>query len=129
MTVLLDTHALLWWWAQPECLSARVVSALKSPDTRAFVSAATAWEITTKYRIGKLPSGGRIVTEWSERIRLDRFQELPVTSQHALRAGTLPGAHRDPFDRMLAAQSIIEEIAVISIDEALSALGASRIWE
>jgi PIN domain nuclease of toxin-antitoxin system len=102
---------------------------MRSPDTTVLVSAASAWEIATKHRIGKLPAGGRIVMEWDERIQTDRFQQLPVTAHHALRAGTLPGPHRDPFDRMLAAQSIIEEIPVLSSDDALSALGASRIWE
>jgi len=67
--------------------------------------------------------------EWGERMRVDRFRELPVAPHHALRACTLPGAHRDPFDRVLAAQSILEEIPVISTDETLNALGASRIWE
>jgi PIN domain nuclease of toxin-antitoxin system len=126
---LLDTHALLWWWAQPEHLSLRVLGLLKDPQTTVVVSAASAWEIATKHRIGKLPSGGTIIAQWDERIATDGFIELAISPGHALRAGTLPGTHRDPFDRMLAAQSILEEIPVISIDEALSSLGAARIWE
>ena len=93
-----------------------------------MVSAASAWEISTKYRIGKYPNGGRVISEWSDRIETDRFQEISITSAHALRAGSLPGKHRDPFDRMLAAQSIIEALAVVSSDSAISDLGAERIW-
>ncbi|MEX2443855.1 MAG: type II toxin-antitoxin system VapC family toxin [Alkalispirochaeta sp.] len=129
VTVLLDTHVLLWWWGQPDRLSPRVLAMLRDPETVVRVSAASAWEIATKYRIGKLPSGATIVKSWEERIGLDGFRELSMTPRHALRAGTLPGLHRDPFDRMLAAQSILEEISVVSSDEALSALGAARIWE
>lgn len=129
VTVLLDTHALLWWWGQPDRLSSRVLGLLRDPETAVVVSAASAWEIATKHRIGRLPSGAAIVPQWEARLGVDGFRELAMTSRHALRAGTLPGMHRDPFDRMLAAQSILEDIPVVSIDDALTALGASRIWE
>lgn len=127
--MLLDTHVLLWWWAEPGKLSERVFALLRDSHTRLFVSAASAWEISTKHRIGKLPSGGRIIRDWDERITADGFLELPISAHHALRAGNLPGEHRDPFDRMLVAQSIVENLPVISADNALSALGAHRIWE
>ncbi|TVQ26796.1 MAG: type II toxin-antitoxin system VapC family toxin [Spirochaetaceae bacterium] len=127
--LLLDTHALLWWWSDPGRLAARVDSLLRDPANIIHVSAASAWEIATKHRIGKFPDGGRIVAQWEERIASDRFFELPMTFRHALRAGSLPGDHRDPFDRMLAAQSIIEGLSVVSIDEQISALGAERVWE
>ncbi len=129
MTYLLDTHVLLWWWSKPDKLSPRVLSLVKDRENRLFVSAASAWEIATKHRIGKYPQGGRIIEEWSLRLRADRFQELPITSTHALRAGRLPGAHRDPFDRMLAAQGLLEDLPVLSADHAVSDLGAPRIWE
>jgi len=128
MTYLVDTHVLLWWWSKPEKLSRRVLALLRDPENGVFVSAASAWEIATKYRIGKYPPGGRIVEEWSTRIRVDRFQELPISSTHALRAGRLPGTHRDPFDRMLAAQGLLEDLPVLSTDPAISGLGAARIW-
>ena len=128
VTVLLDTHVLLWWWGRPDRLSQRVLTLLRDPHTVVYASAASAWEIATKHRIGKLPSGGKIVTQWEKRIAVDGFAELSITSRHALRGGSLPGAHRDPFDRVLAAQSISENIPVVSIDQALSALGAHRIW-
>lgn len=81
--------------------------------------------IATKYRIGKFPQGGTIIEEWAIRIREDRFEELPISSLHALRVGRLPGEHRDPFDRMLAAQGILEELPVISMDPAISSLAAA----
>ncbi len=127
--ILLDTHTLLWWWSQPARLSPRVLGLLKDPHTTVLVSAASAWEISTKFRIGKLPSGGTIIAQWDERIRTDGFLQLSITPGHALRAGAIPGTLRDPFDRMLAAQSVMEELPVASIDEALSTLGAERLWE
>jgi PIN domain nuclease of toxin-antitoxin system len=127
--LLLDTHALLWWWSDPDRLTARVDSLLRDPANTIHVSAASAWEIATKHRIGKFPDGGRIVQQWEERIASDRFSELPMTCRHALRAGSLPGDHRDPFDRMIAAQGIVEGLLVVSIDERISALGAERAWE
>ena len=129
MTLLLDTHTLLWWWSQPDRLSSRVRALLRDPANTILVSAASAWEVATKYRIGKYPDGGRVVSEWEERMEPDGFRELPISVRHALRAGTLPGEHRDPFDRMLAAQSLIEGVPVASTDPSLSALGAERIWE
>lgn len=127
--ILLDTHTLLWWWAQHKKLSPMILARLRDPTTVVAVSAASAWEVATKWRIGKYPPGGRIVKEWRDRTREDGFVELPVTTTHALRAGTLPGEHRDPFDRMLTAQSICENVPIASNDESLSALGAQRLWQ
>lgn len=127
--LLVDTHVLLWWWAEPARLTLRVRDLIRDRRVEVLVSAACAWEIATKYRIGKLPSGGRIAREWSDRLAVDGFVPLSVTPEHALRAGMMPGDHRDPFDRMLAAQSMIESIPIASRDEALSELGARRVWE
>jgi PIN domain nuclease of toxin-antitoxin system len=128
MTLLLDTHVLLWWWSEPEKLPPRVRALVTDRRNRILVSSATAWEISTKHRIGKYPEGGRVVEEWGERVQTDGFQELPVLWSHALKAGALPGDHRDPFDRMLAAQSILESVPIASGDVVLSAFGAERIW-
>ena len=106
-----------------------MLSLVKDPGNVIVVSAASAWEISTKHRIGKLPVGARIAHEWIDRIRKDSFTELPISSIHALRAGAIPSDHRDPFDRMIAAQSILEKIPVASIDQAINDLGAERIWE
>lgn len=129
MTLLLDTHVLLWWWSEPTRLSPRAIALLRDPADRVLVSAASAWEISTKHRIGKYPAGGAVLAEWGQRLATDGFAELCISSAHALRAGSIPGEHRDPFDRMLAAQSILERVPVVSRDQALSALGAERIWE
>ena len=128
MTVLLDTHALLWWWSRADLLSHRARATIRDPATTVLVSAASAWEIATKTRIGKLPAGGQILAAWQRRIDADRFLELPVGWNHAIRAGGIRSEHRDPFDRMLAAQSVIEAVPVVSVDPAISNLGADRIW-
>lgn len=128
MTLLLDTHALLWWWSEPHRLSARVSALVRDSANRVLVSAASAWELATKVRIGRYPGGYQIVAQWEERLRASRFDELAMTARHALKAGSLAGDHRDPFDRMLAAQSLIEGIPIASVDETLSGLGAERIW-
>ncbi len=86
MNILLDTHALLWWWSEPEKLSPRVRWILLDSSTEVSVSAASAWEIARKFRIGKLPSGGRIIEQWMESIAEDRFRELAMSARHALRA-------------------------------------------
>lgn len=129
MTLLLDTHAVLWWWSAPSRLATRVLTLIKDPATTIVVSAASAWEVATKLRIGKLPDGERLTVEWVERLRIDAFTEIAISSQHALRAGAIPSDHRDPFDRMIAAQSILEGFPVASIDHALSDLGAQRVWD
>lgn len=87
---LIFTHVLLWWWAQPDHLSSRALGLLNDPHNSVVFSAASAGEIATKYRIGKMPSGGRIITQWEERIGTDGFMELTISPGHYLRAGTLP---------------------------------------
>jgi PIN domain nuclease of toxin-antitoxin system len=126
--LLLDTCVLLWWWSEPSRLSARASGLLRDPANRVLVSAASAWEIATKHRLGKLPRGSGIVAQWAERLTVDGFSELPIGAAHALRTGSLPGDHRDPFDRMLAAQSLIEGVPLLSPDTAIKTLGADLIW-
>lgn len=126
--LLLDTHALLWWWNDSSRLPPRVRARVADPAVEIIVSAASAWEIATKYRIGTLPAGGRIIAQWEERLQRDRFTQLAISASHALKAGSMPGAHRDPFDRVLAAQSLLEGVPCASGDEALELLGAERVW-
>jgi PIN domain nuclease of toxin-antitoxin system len=128
MTLLLDTCTLLWWWAEPARLSTTAHALIADPANEIRVSATSAWEIATKHRIGKFPEGAALVADWENRLRQSGFRELPITHRHALRAGSLPGPHRDPFDRMLAAQSLLEGWSVLSCDPALAACGAAVLW-
>ena len=125
---LLDTHALLWWWGQPDRLSHRALTLLREPGNTIFISAASALEIAIKTRIQKLPGGRRIIASWEERLREDGFIEMPVHPRHTFRAGLIPAARRDPFDRLIAAQGIIEEMPVIGADRKIADLGAETAW-
>jgi PIN domain nuclease of toxin-antitoxin system len=101
---------------------------LEDPNVAVFVSAATAWELTTKYRTGKLQQAAVIAENLPSLITRCRFQPLPITVEHGHRAGLLPGKHKDPFDRMLAAQAIIDDLDLVSADPAMAALGARVVW-
>lgn len=128
MTVLLDTCALLWWWADPGQLSPKALTLLKDPSNKIFVSSATAWEIATKTRRGKLPQGPVMLEDWEKRMTEDGFAELSITSLHAKKAGLLAGDHRDPFDRMIAAQSLLTGLPVVTSDPEIGNLGTSVLW-
>ena len=92
------------------------------------MSAASAWEITTKYRIGKLPEASELVPNIAEAIADEGFEELPVSVNAGARAGTLPEVHRDPFDRMLIAQAILHNLVLVSADELFDRYGVERLW-
>jgi PIN domain nuclease of toxin-antitoxin system len=128
MRLLLDTHALLWWWSDDKRLSKRAAAAIADETHTVMVSAASAWEIATKHRIGKLPGAEQAVREFNELIIADGFTHLPVTYQHALKAGGFTHDHRDPFDRMLAAQSIIEGATLVTDDAAMKLFRAKCFW-
>jgi PIN domain nuclease of toxin-antitoxin system len=115
---LIDTHILLWWLFNDPKLNTECRDILRNPAHRILVSSVSAWEIATKYRIGKLPEAKQIVKEYSQILHQAKFIELPITSAHALRAGSLPILHRDPFDRMIMAQAELENLPVITYDEA-----------
>jgi PIN domain nuclease of toxin-antitoxin system len=128
MRLLLDTHTLLWWAFDSRELSRRASALIADRSNTIFVSSASAWEISTKYRLGRLPEAGVLVQDmpgWFERVGLT---ELPITIAHAQRAGMLPQPHRDPFDRMLAAQSLLENVPVLGRDEAIADLGVQLVW-
>lgn len=128
MKLLLDTHALLWWLSGNTALSVTARDAVADTANTAYVSAATGWEIATKYRIGKLPSAAPIIGRFEEVLRRYKFYELPITLAHAEKAGSLPGEHRDPFDRMLIAQAIAERMRFVSLDSKADAFGVARLW-
>jgi PIN domain nuclease of toxin-antitoxin system len=112
MKILLDTHALLWWLEKPRFLSAAAQRAIADRDNTVFVSAASIWEIVIKKSIGKLV----ISDDFESAIQKNDFVYLPVTSTHAFGLASLPDFHRDPFDRMLVAQSICEAMTILTRD-------------
>jgi PIN domain nuclease of toxin-antitoxin system len=129
MRLLLDTHALLWALAEPHRLSRRAADLIMSPTNDVLVSAASAWEIATKYRLGRLRGAGPIVAGFAAHLAMLRAEELPVRSIHALAAGNFAVEHRDPFDRMLAAQAQVEGVPLLTDDPAFSAFPVLRtLW-
>lgn len=128
MRLLLDTHALIWWLAGSNRLSMTAHRAIADESNRILVSAASAWELTTKYRLGKLPGVEQIADRIPDAIAEQGFEELPITVDDAARAGALPGPHRDPFDRMLIAQSQSHALAIVSTDDKFDQYGVRRIW-
>jgi len=128
MRVLLDTHAFLWWLDGDRRLSTRARRTVGNEDNTVLVSAASAWEIATKFRIGKLPGAAEVATDISGCIIRQNFEMFDITVLHAQRASGLPGPHRDPFDRMLAAQAQIEDLPIITNDLVFDDYGVSRIW-
>lgn len=128
MKLLLDTHAVLWWVYDDPKLSRAAAQAIRADDNEVFVSAATAWEITTKFRLGKLSTFERIASDVGAEIVANGFGELPVTVRHGQRAGGLPGPLKDPFDRMLIAQAILEDLSLVSNEETFDTYGINRLW-
>lgn len=128
MKVLLDTHALLWAAAYDDLLSPRARHLIQPQRNEVFVSAVSAWEIATKYRLGKLSKAQALVDDFVPAIRSAGYIALPITLEHALRAGRFTADHKDPFDRMLAAQAIHEDMALISNDEQLDVFSVHREW-
>jgi len=126
--LLLDTHALLWWLAGDTALTTTARAAIADEANSVFVSAASAWEITTKHRIGKLPAVAAIVYDLDRTIRDQGFASLPITLRHGQIAGNLPGQHRDPFDRMLIAQAIAEQLVLVSNETLFDTFAVIRLW-
>jgi PIN domain nuclease of toxin-antitoxin system len=128
MRLLLDTHAWLWWITDDPSLSAAARAAIGDETNDIFVSAASAWEIATKHRLGKLEGLPQAAARFAELVAADGFQHLAVDYLHALRAGAYDVAHRDPFDRMLAAQSEIESLPLVTRDPAFAAFSIATLW-
>ena len=128
MNLLLDTHALIWWLAGSPQLSAPARSAIENTQSITWVSAATAWEITTKYRMGKLPQVAPVVGNLAHELQRRGFELLDISFAHACLAGNLRHDHKDPFDRMLIAQSLLENYALVSNEALFDSFGIQRIW-
>lgn len=129
MRLLLDTHTLLWALTEPKRLSTIARNAVASPSNELVVSAASAWEIATKHRLGRLPQADALIAAYPQ--HLDRLgaQRLPVSELHALTAGRLEWDHRDPFDRILAAQGMLESLTLVTNDPPIiDFTGVRTLW-
>jgi PIN domain nuclease of toxin-antitoxin system len=128
MKLLLDSHTFYWWDEGDNQLSQAAKDAILDPANEKFISAATVWEMTIKYASGKESGFLRIITDTSSIMASHGFRELPITIRDAQVAGSLPVHHRDPFDRMLVAQSIVEGMRLVSSDAILDKYAATRLW-
>jgi PIN domain nuclease of toxin-antitoxin system len=126
--VLLDTHALLWATLSPTSLSRKAAGIIADERNVILVSAASAWEVATKVRLGKLPGAEVLEREFLDVMEDAGYTAVPIDIESALRAGRLTGEHRDPFDRMIAAQALADDLPVISADPKLDSFGIRRIW-
>ena len=125
---LLDSHVLLWWWFDPGRLPTEVRLVLINPTSEVFVSAASIWELSLKHHQGKLPELAAVIDDLPGLLQADGFQPLAMSISHGLRAGGYSQPHRDPFDRMLAAQAELERLVLISADQQLANFPCQSLW-
>ena len=126
---LLDTHVLLWVLTDPARLSDPVAHLLGDSSNRLHISAASAWEIATKVRLGKLPLAESITMGFTQHLRRAAIETLDIATEHAILGGAMGWAHRDPFDRMIAATAMVEGIALVSSDAVFGGVNGLRvIW-
>lgn len=128
MRALLDTHAFLWWITDDPRLSARVHKIIGEGDNELFLSAASGWEIAIKAQLGRLQLSGDLVGFISQQLHLNAIQSLPIQMSHALHIHTLPSLHRDPFDRLLVAQSQLENLPILTADPQIARYSVTTIW-
>ncbi len=128
IAILLDTHALLWWTHQPASLSRDALDAIANGANTVFVSPVSAIEIATKSRKNRLEFDSPLAHDFVAQTRSEGFTELPVSSEHAQLAGSFDGPHKDPWDRLLAAQARLDGLVLVTSDEAMTAFGAATLW-
>lgn len=129
MRLLLDTHALLWWLSGDPHLASPARKAIQDEASAVYVSAASAWEIATKARIGKLPGAESLAQDFAVEIKEHGFLPLAISVEHGQRAGNLPGPHKDPFDRMLIAQAQADNLVLVSNELVFDHYGVQRLWD
>jgi PIN domain nuclease of toxin-antitoxin system len=127
LRLLLDTHALLWWATDDSALPDSARGRIAQSES-VVVSAASAWEMAIKVNLGRLPSAIDLVSDFEDTLSRRGFQVLTITAAHGIRAGLLPGPHKDPFDRMLIAQAQAENLTVVSSDTVFDHYGVRRLW-
>ena len=123
MTLLLDTHALLWWLDDNPLLSRSALEALADAGTIVFVSPVSVWEVAIKENVGKLS----VPPDWIEKVEASHLKPMPITLQHGRLAGSLPLHHRDPFDRMLVAQAMAEGLTIVTRDPRIARYGVPTL--
>jgi PIN domain nuclease of toxin-antitoxin system len=128
MRALLDTHAFLWWITDSPRLSSRVREIIADGRNELFFSAASGWEIGIKARLGRVEIPGDLERFLTEQLSQNAIQVLPIYLSHALRTYTLPGHHRDPFDRLLVSQALLERLPIMSADSQISRYPVETIW-
>jgi PIN domain nuclease of toxin-antitoxin system len=128
MRLLLDTHTLIWWLTENSSLPDSARKLIAHRNNIALVSAVSAWEISTKVRLGRLAVAADLASDFAGYLVQERFEKLAITLEHGIRAGSLPGTHKDPFDRMLVAQAQLEGLAIVSNDTQLDGYGVRRLW-
>ena len=128
MQILLDTHALLWWMIGDARLSPKARAAVGAESAEVLVSAASAWELAMKVRLGKLPEAARLTHRLAESLAEQNFTPLGISMEHGRLGGLLPGPHRDPFDRILAAQALLEDLPLVTNDAAFASFGVKVLW-
>lgn len=128
MRLLLDTHALIWWLAGSDRLANKARDAIADEGNAVLVSAASAMEISTKYRIGKLPGAGRLAEDFEAVVADQGFGELPISVRHARLAGALAIAHKDPFDRLLIVQAQADGLVLVSNEANFDGFAVQRLW-
>jgi PIN domain nuclease of toxin-antitoxin system len=126
--LLIDTHVLLWWLSDDPSLSRAARKAMAETSNVLLVSAASAWEIATKVRLGRLPGAAELAADFQGFMLREGFTTLDITPDHAIRAGLLTGPHRDPFDRMLISQAQAENVPVVTNERIFEAYGVRRVW-
>jgi PIN domain nuclease of toxin-antitoxin system len=127
VTYLVDTHVLLWLWSDPGRLASGFVAELARPTNRLLVSAASAMEVATKSRLGKLDVGRTLVPTWPARVTEIAAEELPISAAHALLAGSMQWEHGDPFDRLFVAQALTEGVPLVTVDAAMTQVPGLRV--
>ena len=127
MKLLLDTHTLLWWFSDDPALSEKARRAIAKAGNEIIISAVSAWEIAIKHKAGKLEAQP-LLDKFADELAEEGFGVLPISLDHAIRAGSLVEHHKDPFDRMLVAQAQAEHLPIVSNDPVFDSYGVRRIW-
>lgn len=128
MRLLLDTHALIWWVGARKRIPKPLQALLLDPGNDVLVSAATAWEIAIKSRIGKLEFDAGFLADFDRQVVALGFAPLAVTAAHMVRGAGINAPHKDPFDRLIASQALVENLVVVTADKAIAGLGAAVVW-